>query len=403
MNTQKRTILIVLPYGFNERMMNFVEFVVARMLVKNGWHVIGLAREERDRPPQEIVYGIEVHRYRTTIGGVARTTQLFLTHRFDAVHVHTLRNNRVGIIASMLARITHTPLAFSEAGLLHDHYLVDDRDDPVGKAVHTNAVVHTLHAVLQHIAHPRHLLDAARNYLFHWSLTHANALAFYSKHNVPIAQQLGLTNVRYVPQILDESRWGDAEKADIDPLPKPGPYVLFVGQMKLRKGWDVLLRALPHIPESLVRSCIVVTASSPAEPSFFTALATQIGVQNRIMFMGQPSNARLRHAFAQSTVVVVPSRYEGFGLVPLEAFEMEKPVVASRVPAMTDFLVDGENALLVPPKDPEALAEAITRAATETDLRTRLIAGGKKTLALLRSKEYAQQWLGFYDELARER
>ena len=80
---------------------------------------------------------------------------------------------------------------------------------------------------------------------------------------------------------------------------------------------------------------------------------------------------------------------------------MRKPVVASNVAALTEYLVNGENSLLVPPENPQALGEALSRAVRDAVLRERLIKGGKETLTRLRSKEYADRWLAFYESQLR--
>lgn len=383
----KPKILLVLPYGFNDRMMNFVEFVSARLLAREGWSVSGLTRRERNEPHMHDVFGIAVRRYDTVLSGAILALRMLLFERPDIVHIHTLRNNRVGVVAALLAKLLRIPLAFSEAGLLHDHYLVDDRDDPLGKPIRYERVA-------------RRMRDGLRSYLFHYPLTHADAVAFFSMHNIPIARRLGSRNVTYLPQILDDARWENTlAHRDAAPALPRGPYGLFVGQMKRRKGWDILVRAIPHIDRSVLDSFVFVSTSAFSDD--IKQLVQELGVEDRVVYLGSiPSNTGLRTVFERSRVVVVPSRYEGFGLVPLEAFETEKAVVASRVDALTDYLVDGENARLVAPGDPAALARALVDLMSDRETEERLIHGGKKTLAQFRSRESATRWLDWYASLS---
>ena len=125
--------------------------------------------------------------------------------------------------------------------------------------------------------------------------------------------------------------------------------------MKLRKGWDVLLRALAE-PEAPDLPFVVVSPSSTQPPDNFLDLAADLGVVDRVTYMGRAANQSLAELYRRCEVVVVPSRYEGFGLVPLEAFEAGKPVVASDVPALNEYLADGVNARLVASNDPLELA-----------------------------------------------
>ena len=172
--------------------------------------------------------------------------------------------------------------------------------------------------------------------------------------------------------------------------------------MKLRKGWDVLLRSIPHTSPADIAKFVIVSASTTSEQKEFSDLVDLLNIRDRVLFLGKvPGNTLLQKIYGICAVVAVPSRYEGFGLVPLEAFEMRKPVVASNVAALTEYLVNGENSLLVPPENPQALGEALSRAVRDAVLRERLIKGGKETLTRLRSKEYADRWLAFYESQLR--
>ncbi|MBI2612557.1 glycosyltransferase family 4 protein [Candidatus Kaiserbacteria bacterium] len=385
--TKKPSILVVVPYGFNDRLINFPEFTLSRLLAKHDWHVRGLTRREDGESLYETTHGIDVYRYGATLRGTLRLLQLLLFERPDIIHVHMLRNNRVGALAALLSKIFRIALVFSEAGLLHDHYLVDDRDDPLGKPVHYERVA-------------RHPWQGIRSYLFHFAFTHADTAVFYSKHNVPIAKRLGARNVHYIPLIVDDARQRASEVRDRGSRPLPEePFGLFVGQMKERKGWDVLLRAIALTPRETVPKFVFVSSSAATEPDAFAKLVDTLGVRDRIQFLGQASNAELQSAFERASLVVVPSRYEGFGLVPLEAFETGKPVIASRVEALTDYLVHEENVLLVPPDDPERLAECIVQLALDEKLRTRIIDGGVRTRAEMESDAGTLKWLNFYQQL----
>ncbi len=382
----------MIPYGFNDRLTMFPEFILSRMLAKNGWRVLGIARMEKGEMPNSTVSGVHVHKYRSFLSGVLRVVVLMITERPDAVHVHMLRNNRVGVVAAMLAKIFGIPVAFTEAGLLHDHYLVEDRDDPLGKPIAYERVP------------KRFAFKAWRSYFFHWPLMHADAVVFYSKHNIPIAQELGIKNARYIPLVADEQRWETTEVPSgiVGRLPQES-YGLFVGQMKPRKGWDILLRAIPHVSREVLPKFVFVSSSSLIETDEFAHLVDSLDIRDRVVFLGRvPSNTDLKSVFEKSSLIIVPSRYEGYGLVPLEAFEMNKPVIASRVDALTDFLTHGENAYLVRPEDPHALAGGIEDVMRDPDLCQRLQNGGKATLATMRGAERSAEWLSFYQNLIKE-
>jgi len=384
------SIVIIIPYGFNDRLMNFPEFTLGRLLARNGWKVTGIARKEAGEESEQDTHGIHVYRYGGSIGGALRVLFLCIAARPDVIHVHMLRNNRVGAVSATLARLFGITLVFSEAGLLHDHYLVEDRDDPLGKPILYGKVAR------------KFSIRGFRNYFFHFALTHADTAVFYSRHNIAIARALGIQDVRYIPLIVDCARLlSEAPTRDkLATLPSEA-FALFIGQMKARKGWDILLRSVPLIERTVLPAFVFVSSSSRSETSDFVALGEELSVRERVRYVGSPSSADLRRILQKCALVVVPSRYEGFGLVPVEAFEAERPVVASGVAALTDYLVHGDNAYLVEPKDPEQLAKGIMDVMRDPALRERLVEGGRKTLAAMKSDSAAGAWLDFYRSMLR--
>ena len=398
---KKPTILLVAPYGFNDRLTNFIEFVTGRLLAREGFRVIALTRREKGEPEEETVEGIRVMRYLFSREGAMHLLKLFWRERPDIVHVHNLRNNQIGSIAALLAQMCRRPLFFTEYGLPHDHYLADDRDNPFARPLAYDNVIGSFGSLVHHIVRsPARVREHIRNYLFHYPLFAARTVVFVSKHNIPVAQKLGIRDARYIPHIADSVRWNIRDTQDdavfldrIRMLPS-GTKALFVGQLKERKGWETYLRAIPHVSRDIISTFLMITPSS--DRSEFDPLVKELGVENRVELFVQVPGTVLKQLFDIADMLVVPSSYEGFGLAPLEAFEAGKPVIASRVEALTDFLVDGENALLVPPKDPEALAHAIERMATDIELRTRLTTGGAATLQKMRSSDMHEKWLRLY-------
>jgi len=121
-------VLFVVPYGFNDRLRYFPEFVIARHLVKLGWEVSACVRWEGELTRQDTTEGISVVRVRNRLEAVHRL--LSLIPQSDVVHIFHLRNH-LGPLAFCLSKLLKRPVIFSEAGLLHDPFLVQDRDDPL--------------------------------------------------------------------------------------------------------------------------------------------------------------------------------------------------------------------------------------------------------------------------------
>jgi glycogen(starch) synthase len=159
-----------------------------------------------------------------------------------------------------------------------------------------------------------------------------------------------------------------------------GRYVLGVGRLVPQKGFDVLLDAFDA--ESLAGLNLAI-AGEGFERQRLEHHAAKLALGTRFRLLGTVDRSRLGQLFRGARVFVLPSRGEPFGIALLEAMAAGVPAVATRAGGVPEFATDGENALLVPPEDPRALAEAIARAAHEEELRERLIAGGRRTAAEL--------------------
>jgi D-inositol-3-phosphate glycosyltransferase len=88
-------------------------------------------------------------------------------------------------------------------------------------------------------------------------------------------------------------------------------------------------------------------------------MRTELGVIDIVTFMAAKAQDELPEFYAAAEMVVMPSHYESFGMVALEAMAMGTPVVASEVGGLAFLIQDGVNGFLVPSRDPEALAERI--------------------------------------------
>ena len=130
------------------------------------------------------------------------------------------------------------------------------------------------------------------------------------------------------------------------------PTVGAVGRLAPEKGYDVLIRAMTELPGC----CLVLLGEGP-ERARLTKLARQLGVEDRVELAGWIPSPWTDHF--RFDVIAVPSSFEGFGLVAVEALLAGIPVVASRVGGLAEIVHDGETGLLVEPGDPSALAHAL--------------------------------------------
>lgn len=159
------------------------------------------------------------------------------------------------------------------------------------------------------------------------------------------------------------------------PLRPAGDTLLAFGRVVPEKGFDLALRALALLP---AETRLVLAGDGPARPGL-EALAAELGVASRIDFRGWVHPDEVPALIDTADCVLMPSRWrEPFGLVAVQAGQMGRPLVATRVGGLPEIVRDGETGLLVPPEDPAALAAAVLRLRTDPGFAARLGAAARR-------------------------
>jgi glycosyltransferase involved in cell wall biosynthesis len=159
------------------------------------------------------------------------------------------------------------------------------------------------------------------------------------------------------------------------PLPAE-PVIAYAGHLYAWKGVDVLLRALAKVPQA--KGLIVGGPDKEPDLERLKALANELGVAGRVTFTGHLAPAKVREQLARALVLVLPNPASAISTKftsPLKLFEYMaagRAIVASDLPAIREVLRDNEQALLVAPGDPDALATAIERLLDDRALAGRL-------------------------------
>ena len=159
----------------------------------------------------------------------------------------------------------------------------------------------------------------------------------------------------------------------------PGRYILCISAYKQQKAIDVLLRAFQQVYRSEPSVKLVLVGSGPLFETL-EELATDLGIRQQVEFLGRQNHAEAMKLLRDCELFVLPSRFETFGIVILEAWAFEKPVVATLAGGIPEIVESGENGLLVPADDAQALAEALMTLLRDHDQRRAVARNGHETL-----------------------
>jgi D-inositol-3-phosphate glycosyltransferase len=130
------------------------------------------------------------------------------------------------------------------------------------------------------------------------------------------------------------------------------------------------------------------------------ARAEALGIRDHILFRGSEPQEILPDYYSAATVAAVPSRYESFGLVAVEAMACGLPVVASRAGGLKFTVEEDISGLLVPASDPSALADGLLRVIADRDLRSSLRVGARQTAIRFSWQSIGPAMLSLYERLA---
>lgn len=200
-------------------------------------------------------------------------------------------------------------------------------------------------------------------------------------------------HVHLVKNGLDTVPFTQRQEAGI--LPRTQMRVGLAGRLAPEKGVDVFLKAALKLTRRFPGLEFAVAGDGPDRAKLANcAEAQQLG--RGLHFLGRP--ASMPAFYASLDLLVSASRQEGLPMVLLEGMASGLPVVATRVGEVADVVKQGTTGLLVPPEDPDALAEAIAIVLTDIDLRQRFSAAGR---ARVLAEFSLERMAGEYDEIYR--
>jgi alpha-1,3-rhamnosyl/mannosyltransferase len=179
------------------------------------------------------------------------------------------------------------------------------------------------------------------------------------------------------------------------------PILLFVGAPIARKNLDLALDVLAQtVPGSPLESARLLISGAHAD-SFphYAARIAEKGLEGRVRWLGPVPEAEMPLLYAAADLLIYPSRYEGFGLPPIESMSVGTPVVASNATCLPEVLGDG--ALLLDPDDVPGFAHATEMVLTNAELREKLARLGKRQASRYTWQRCAEKTIDIYRRVAR--
>jgi glycosyltransferase involved in cell wall biosynthesis len=195
----------------------------------------------------------------------------------------------------------------------------------------------------------------------------------------------GVDLQEFSPGSADRKKWG---------LPEQVPLALFVGDIRInRKNLDTVLHALVQVPE--LHLAVVGTI----EGSPYPQLAAQLELGDRVHFLGNPQNV-VPELMRTADLFVFPSRYEPYGLVVIEAMASGLPVITTTTTGAAEIVTPECGVVLSDTEDINALAQAMSRLASDRELRSQMAQAARSIAEQHSWISMAQNYVDLFEELA---
>lgn len=172
-------------------------------------------------------------------------------------------------------------------------------------------------------------------------------------------------------------------------------YLLSAGRLITMKGHSTLIAAMPRLLERYPNLRLLISGIGPLEDAL-RGLSLELKVDHAVIFTGFRPD--LNDLIFAAEVFVFPSLWEGLGLVAIEAMLVGTPVVATDIEPITEYLTQGQTGWLVPPKDPERLAEAISNVLSDPNEACRRAKAAKvRAKSMFDVERIASQYSELYE------
>jgi glycogen synthase len=378
----------------------------------------GLARHVRKLSEALVELGAEVHVL--TRGGEESPA----SERSGGVQIHRVleptRPRDLGEFVAWVERMNSDMLAAGvelgdryEFDLVHGHdWLVAAACDHLARRFGAPLVT-TIHAT-EHGRHQGWVDKHPQSYIHgveRWISNRSDrviACSFYMREQISDIFGVPERRVSVIPNGIDPGEMTARNAAELARLRAEfaGPderLVLLIGRLVYEKGFQFALEAMPALIERLPGTRFLVAGSGTHE-SELRRQADELGLMDHGSFLGWIGDDVLHSLYRIADVCVVPSLYEPFGLVALEAMASDCPCIVADTGGLREVVPDGRQVgLRFPSRDPEALADVTARLLSDPRLKDELISEARRHVRGFDWLDVAERTLAVYDGLATDR
>lgn len=208
-----------------------------------------------------------------------------------------------------------------------------------------------------------------------------------------MAEQLGKMmpgkRIRVIPDSVDESIYSLE--------PTEGDYIVFLGRIDIyQKGLDTLLESFNRVIERKEVELTIVGGGKDIQK--LRGMISRLDLEGKVRLEGKVYEQRKEELLSSCLFVCMPSRYESFGNVAIEAAACAKAVIGTRIPGLCDTIRDGETGILVKVDNPQELSQAMLRLLHDSALRRKLGQAGREWASRFSLEETARLTEQFYVE-----
>jgi len=190
------------------------------------------------------------------------------------------------------------------------------------------------------------------------------------------------SKVRYIPNGIDFSRFREIPDGSIFRdrfgIPDISPVILYTGRLAVNKGLDTLLTSFTDVYKENPSCYLCLVGDDQGMGEKLRKQAAELGIGDSVIFTGHIEEMLFRDSYGAADVFVLPSEYEAFGIVLLEAMACKVPCVATKVGGIPEVIRDGIDGLLVEYKDARGLARAMIRLLSDVDERRKMGEAGRE-------------------------